>query len=63
MVVLLLDFGETWTLSDPMPRYVAEYACFDFSQGVPWIDGRHPTGALILPCSLEPSAPTSALPH
>ena len=62
-VALLLDFGETWTLSDPMPRFVAEYACSDFAHGIPWIDGRHPTAALIVPCSPEPLAPTSDLLH
>ena len=58
-VILLLDFpDETWSLSDPMPRYVAEYVCADFAHGVPWTDGRHPTGALILPCSPASSAST-----
>lgn len=59
-VILLLDFGETWSLSDPMPRYVAEYVCADFAHGVPWLDGRHPTGALIVPCSQDWSVSTSA---
>lgn len=49
MVVILIDFGETWTLSDPMPRYVAEYVLAGFAHGTPWIDGRHPTGALLIP--------------
>ena len=62
-VILLLDFGETWSLSDPMPRYVAEYVCADFAHGVPWTDGRHPTGALIVKCSPEYWPSTSASSH
>jgi hypothetical protein len=48
-VVILIDFGETWTLSEPMPRYVAEHVLADFAHGVAWLDGRHPTGALLIP--------------
>ena len=53
-VVVLIDFGETWTLSDPMPRYVAEHLLADFAHGIAWLDGRHPTGALICPASSMP---------
>lgn len=49
-VYLDLSFSdETWALSAPMPRFVAEAACFDFSQGVPWITGQTVTQALIVP--------------
>lgn len=49
-VYLDLAFSdETWAISAPMPRYVAEAACFDFSQGIPWITGQRVTVALIVP--------------
>ncbi len=50
-VYLDLTFGddELWCVSPPMPRFVAEAACFDFSQGVPWINGKRVTVALIVP--------------
>jgi hypothetical protein len=59
-VVLLIDFGETWTVSPEMPRYVAEHVCADFAHGVPW-EGKHPTQALIVPC-LEPTSVSSSQP-
>lgn len=35
-VYLDLTFAdETWAVSVPMPRWVAEGACYDFSQGTP----------------------------
>jgi hypothetical protein len=48
-VVLDLTFEDTWTISAPMPRFVAEAACFDFSQGVPWLNGLRVIRALIVP--------------
>lgn len=50
-VYLDLSFGdnEQYGMSAPMPRYVAEAACFDFSQGVPWLNGMRVTQALIVP--------------
>jgi hypothetical protein len=49
-VYLDLTFSdETWGIRPPMPRWLAEAACFDFSRGVPWIDGRRVTRALFIP--------------
>jgi len=45
----LVFSNETYGISAPMPRWVAEAACFDFSQGIPWIDGRIVIQALIVP--------------
>ena len=48
-VYLDLTFDdETWAISVPMPRWVAEGACYDFSQGTPWIDGRRVIRALLV---------------
>lgn len=49
-VYLDLTFAdETWCVSPPMPRWVAEAACLDFALGVPWIDGRRVVRALLVP--------------
>lgn len=42
---------ETWGVSAPMPRFVAEMVCFDFAMGTPWINGKTVTQALIVPWS------------
>lgn len=42
---------ETWGISVPMPRWVAEAACFDFAMGVPWINGKRVIRAIIVPWS------------
>jgi len=48
-VYLDLEFAdETWAVSVPMPRWVAEGACYDFAQGTPWIDGRRVIRALLV---------------
>lgn len=49
----LVFADETWTISIPMPRYVAEHACRDFGEGWPWIDGRRVVRALIVPWTGE----------
>lgn len=49
-VYLDLTFNdETWAISAPMPRFVAERACFDFAHGIAWITGQTVTTALIVP--------------
>ena len=49
-VYLDLTFSdETWAISAPMPRYVAERACFDFAHGIAWINGKTVTTALLVP--------------
>jgi len=49
-VYLDLTFNdETWAISAPMPRYVAERACFDFGMGIAWITGQTVRTALIVP--------------
>ncbi len=49
-VYLDLSFSdETWAISAPMPRFVAERACFDFGHGIAWITGQTVTRALIVP--------------
>lgn len=45
----LVFHDETWGISPPMPRWVAEAACFDFSQGVKWVNGKTVKFALIVP--------------
>lgn len=49
----LVFADETWGISVPMPRYVAEYVCFDFANGVPWINGKRVVKALIVPWMKE----------
>jgi len=44
----LAFIDETWLISPPMPRWVAEAACFDFSQGVPWLNGKTVIRALLV---------------
>lgn len=50
-VYLDLEFGdiEQFGVSAPMPRFVAEAACFGFALGVPWLNGERVTKALIVP--------------
>lgn len=50
LVVLLLDFeGDTWEVSDSMPRWVAEWELRRIGEyGMRW-KGRRVTGALIVP--------------
>lgn len=44
---------ETWGLSPPMPRWVAEMACLDFALGVPYTNGKTVIVALIVPWMKE----------
>lgn len=40
---------ETWGVTPPMPRWVAEFVCNDFAMGVPYINGKRVVMALIVP--------------
>lgn len=50
-VYLDMEFGdvEQFGISPPMPRWIAEAAMYDFSQGVPWLNGERVTKAVIVP--------------
>ncbi len=63
-VMILLDLAdETWTLSERMPRWCAEWELRRIGElGMRWHDKRV-IGALIVTCSPEPSLSTSVLPH
>jgi hypothetical protein len=60
-VTILLDFGETWTVTPPMPRWCAEWELRRIGEyGMPY-DGKRVTGALIVPC-LDPTPVSSSQP-
>jgi hypothetical protein len=42
---------ETWGVSPPMPRWVAEFLCNDFAMGTPYINGKRVVVAQIVPWS------------
>jgi hypothetical protein len=62
-VMILLDFGETWTLTECMPRWCAEWELRRIGElGTPY-QGKRVTGALIVPCHPESSPSTSDSLH